>query len=362
MSGAEGSEKTPWWENQLTRAVTFYPWATMRPEKELQRLVENGVNTLFVVTKESDGRVFYNSEVAPRQVPSRDILGELIDAAEEYDLRVVPVVFVLCDKYLLEQHPSVVQVAREGTEIRYPNVSSEYMHWACPNHESVRTHLYRIVDELTEYDIDGIQFTHFGYQPIRNGDSSYSSCFCEECMARYEKHDVAEDSNTAVDLRCNTTATLLKDLTDPFRNREDCLVSIELEAFADLEAAIEDSRKTLGVDPRDAAAFADVLNPRTAHLDMDLHPLWIREVVRSFRAETGTPVVPSIRTAEGTNPENKLLASELTAPMQLALHGGAAGISMFSGGANVGRITESQWETVTEVFHEMQYLEENESL
>ena len=356
MSTDENSDAM-WWTDRLHRAVTFYPWATMRPEEEICRLAERGVNTLFVVTKESDGRVFYDSDFAPNQVPGgRDLLGELVNAADIHDVRIVPLLFVLCDKYLLETYPDAVQVARDGTEITYPNVSAEHMHWACPNQKPVRNHLRNVVDEVATYDVDGVQLTHFGFQPILNGDESYRSCFCEECLATHEGEDI-EESSTWIDSRCQTVTDLLHELVSPFREADDLLVDIELETFADLQMAATDSRKTLGVDPHELARLADVFTPRTPHVDMDVHPFWIREVVRSLRAETETPVLPSIRTAEGRNPENRLISGELLMAIQLALQGGAEGVTLFSDGANIGRLTPEQWDTVEEVFDEMETFE-----
>ncbi|WP_082837913.1 family 10 glycosylhydrolase [Haladaptatus sp. R4] len=355
MSG--GNTDEPWWNTQLLRAVTLYPWATMRPDAELKRLANNGVNTVFVVTKESDGRVFYDSDVAPNEVPGRDLLGELTDAAAVHDINIVPTIFVLCDKYLLEQYPETVQIAKEGTEIRYPNVSAEHMHWACPSHDVVSEHLHAITREIAEYDVDGIQFTHFEFQPIVNGESSYLSCYCDNCREQYELGDVPDRSTEWIDRRCKQTASLLRKLSDPFRDRSDFLVNIELEAFSDLETAIDDSRRILGVDQRDVARYADMLTPRTAHIDLDMHPVWIREVVRSFREETNCPITPSIRTGRGERPFNRLEEDELVSAIQLALHGGAHGVSLFSDGANIGRLTADQWDTATEMFDELDYFD-----
>ncbi|WP_129113421.1 family 10 glycosylhydrolase [Halegenticoccus tardaugens] len=353
----DSGDEAHWWEDRLFRSVTLYPWATMDAEAELKYLAERDVNTVFVVTKESDGRVFYDSSVAPNQVPNRDLLSDLVDAARVHDVALVPSVFTLCDEHLVEQYPEAVQVAQEGTEIRYPNVSMEWMHWVCPNHDVVRDHLRSIIDELAEYDVDGIQFTHFEYQPIMNGESSYRSCFCEECVRRYEEEGVTTESSGGVALRCETITSMLDDLTASLRRRDDLMVNVELEAFADLDAAVADSREMLGVDPATLARFADVLTPRTAHVDLGLHPLWIRDVVRSLHEVTATPIVPSIRTSTGERPTEHVPADELMTAMQMALNGGARGVSLFSAGANVGRLTDAQWETAAATFEEFTYFE-----
>ncbi|GAA0256391.1 family 10 glycosylhydrolase [Haladaptatus pallidirubidus] len=329
----------------------------MQPDAELKRLANNGVNTIFVITKESDGRVFYDSDVAPNQAHGRDLLGELADAAAVHDINIVPTIFVLCDKYLLEQYPETVQVAREGTEIRYPNVSAEHMHWACPSHDIVSEHLQAVTKEIADYDVDGIQFTHFEFQPIGNDESNYLSCYCEKCREQYELQSVSERSSAWIDRRCMQIDSLLRKLSEPFRDRSDFLVNIELEAFSNLETAIDDSRKMLGVDQCDVAEYADILTPRTAHIDLDMHPVWIREVVRSLRQQTNTPITPSIRTGRGERPFNRLEDDELVSAIQLALHGGAHGVSLFSDGANIGRLTPEQWNTATKMFDELDYFD-----
>lgn len=344
-----GSDR--WWRDRLFRAVTLYPWATMDVDAELGRLEERGVNTVFVVAKESDGRVFYDSSVAPSQVPNRDLLSELVDAAADRDLALVPSLFALCDEYLVERHPEAVQVARDGTEIRYPNVSMEWMHWVCPNHDPVRDHLRTVVEEIAAYDVDGVQFTHFEFQPVRNRETNYRSCVCEECAATYDVG--AQDGSTAWEAaRSDAIVDLLADVARPLRDRDEAMVNIELEMFADLESGQADSREILGVDQAVLAEYADVLTPRATHVTLDVHPLWIRDVVRSLRSRTGAPIVPSVRTAAETA-EDAIPNDELHTAIQMALHGGSQGVSLFSTGANIGRITPDQWETVHRSFREL---------
>lgn len=341
-----------WWEETLFRGVTLYPWATMDTDAVVKDLVDHGVNAINVVTKESDGRVFYDSDVAPPQVPNRDLLAELIAAADGHNVAIIPSMFVLCDKYLLDEHPETVQIARDGTELRHPNVSAEWMHWVCPNHEPVREHLQAIVEELATYDIDGIQFTHIEFQPVMNGDSTYLSCFCDACIEHHETH---EDNKTDdwVDVRCETITKLITELTVPIHDREDIMVNTEMEAFADLESAIADSRETLGVDPISIADFADIFTLRTPHVDIDKHPLWVRDGVRSLRKETATPIVPSIKTSSGERPMTAIPDDELMTAIQMAFNGGSQGVSLFSTGANVGRITEDQWEAIEAQYEEL---------
>lgn len=346
-----------WWDDRMFRSVTLYPWATMDAEAELKELAERGVDTIFVVTKESDGRVFYDSSVAPNQVPSRDLLADIVEAATIHDVRVVPLLFVLCDKHLVEEHPETVQVAREGTDIRYPNVSAEWMHWVCPRYDVVRDHNRAVVDEVLEYDVDGVQFTDFEYQPIRNGETSYRSCFCDACLEQYDSQEITDESDAWVDVRCETVTSLLEKLTAPVHDQDGVMVSVELEAFADLDTASENSREMLGVDQHNVATLSDVLSPRAAHVDLDMHPIWIRDTIRSLRAEMDTPIVPSIRTARGEEPYERATEGEFVTSVQMALHGGAHGVSLFSAGANVGRITPEQWAWVERMFEEMTQFE-----
>jgi len=141
-------------------------------------------------------------------------------------------------------------------------------------------------------------------------------------------------------------------VTGPVRDHEELLLNVEMEAFADLDSAVADSRETLGVDQASTAALADVVTLRTAHVDIDMHPLWVRDSVRALDQQTATPVVPSIRTAGDGRPMSGIPDDDLVTAMQMALHGGSQGVSLFSTGANVGRITDDQWETIERVFDE----------
>lgn len=357
MPAERKGNNAQWWRETLFRSVTLYPWATMDTEEIITDLVNRGVNTVFVVIKESDGHVFYDSEIAPPQIPDRDLLGELAAAAAGRDVSIVPSLFVLCDKYLVERRPEVVQIAREGTEIRHPNVSAEWMHWVCPNHQVVREHLRGVVDELLTYDIDGVQFTHFEFQPVMNGETSYRSCFCDACLSRYDARSVEDSPEEWTEARCETITGLIEELTAPIRDRDDLMVNVEMEAFADLESAVADSRETLGVDQLSLSEFADVFTLRTAHINVDMHPIWIRDVVRSLRELTDMPIVPSIRTSDGERSQTVVPADELMTAIQMAIHGGSQGVSLFSTGANVGRISDDQWEVIESQYAELAQFE-----
>lgn len=356
---ADGSEHVPadaWWQNTSIKGVTLYPWATMDADAVLGRLSERGANTVFVITKESDGYVFYDSDLAPNQVPERDLLAELVAAADDHGLRIVPVFFALCDGYLLQQHPEAVQVARDGTELQYPNVSFEWMHWVCPSHDIVRDHLVGLAEEVAEYDIDGVRFAHLEFQPVRSGDAEHRSCFCEQCIQRHDRRD----DGSWTDERSSTLTSFVADLTAPFADDPSVGVNLQLEAFADVDGTLEESREVLGVDVREFARYADFVSPRTAHVDMNLHPLWIRDVTRWFRRTCDLPVVPSVRVAKADEPSTRVPSDELFTAIQMALHGRAEGVDVFSTGANVGRITDEQWTEVERSFAEMDDLFEDE--
>ncbi len=349
MSVMTTGDARGWWETEGVRAVTLYPWATMDVDSVLADLAERNVNTVMVICKESDGRVFYDSDTVPNQVPERDLLAEFVAAAERRDLRVVPVFLALTDKYLLEQHSEFVQVARDGTAIRYPNVSFEWMHWVCPSREAVRDHLLALAEEISEYDIDGIRFQHLEYQPIRNGESDYLSCYCDECLGIEDGDETAQrDHGEWIDHRVSTTTDLLASLAAPFDDEQ--MVNLQFEVYSDMESTLRDSREQLGLDIERLAEHVDTLSPRTAHVDMGVHPLWIRDVTRSLRDAVGKPIVPSIRTASSDDPGDHLSQGELLTAIQMALHGGAAGVSLFSAGANIGRLTDDQWSVVEESF------------
>ena len=344
------SETTSWWERESIRAVTLYPWATMDVDTVLSNLAKRNVNTAMVICKESDGRVFYDSDTVPNQVPSRDILGELTAAASDYGIRVVPTFFTLCDKYLLERDPELVQIARDGTEIRYPNVSFEWMYWVCPSRTEVRDHLQRLTQEVSEYDVDGIRFSHLEFQPVYNDGTDHLSCFCDRCVERAEQVGDSDADGHASWLAARTEASteLFAALADPFD--DDQMVNLQVEVFTDAELTLRDSHETLGLNIEALADHVDVLTPRTAHVDMDLHPLWIRDVTRSLHEAVDPPILPSIRTAGSGSDGERLPPDELHTAIQMALHGGSDGVSLFSAGANIGRITDEQWEVVEESF------------
>jgi hypothetical protein len=342
-----------WWHEGGIRAVTLYPWASMRVEAVVDTLLAAGVNTVFPITKESDGHVFYDSEVAPVQSPGRDILGELVAAAPP-ELKVVPNLSLLLDKQFWQRHPETVQRGEDGTEIRYPNVDAEWLYRVCPNHESVREHVRRVVEEVVAYDIDGVLFNHFDFQPVRAGEESYLACCCSACDGAL---DGAPGSPAWVESRCAAIDGFLDDISEPLAGRDDLLTTFLVESFDQYGASSDYLRETFGVDLARLAPRADVLVPNTDHVDLGLSTLWIRDTVRWLVDYTDTPVVPVVRAAETPRRGERLPPGELFTAVQMALHGGAAGANVFCVGTNTSSATGAQWARVADVFSELARLD-----
>lgn len=341
-----------WWTTGTVRAVTLYPWATMPVDDVVEALVDADVSAVVLIVKDSDGRVFYDSEVAPPQVPDRDVLGEFVEAADDRGLRVVANLNLLHDKFLGERHEEAVQVSSDDTRVRYPNVGAEWMCCICPTHEFVREHLQSIVDEVVRYDVDGVLLKNFDFQPIRRDGTGHPSCFCAKCRRTMGDRGVTPQTEGWIDARCDVVEQLIETVTEPAR--ADGLPTMYMvDSLDQFDTSPRYLRRTFGIDLNWLGKQADLLVPNTAHVDLGLHPLWIRDTVRWLREYAGTPVLPVIKATKTGDPDVRVENNELFLAIQMALHGGAVGVNLFSVGANLGTIDRDQWHVVERSFGEL---------
>lgn len=170
-----------------TRSVwityTDSPALTSRPQirATLKNLAELGFNTIYPVVWQR-GHTLYPSRAAQQAIGTatlpepvfqeRDMLAELLEAAQPYGFRVIPWL-----EYGLMAPPQSLLAQRHPDWLTRSTQSPQYngMVWLHPAHPEVTAFLTALVDELVRhYPIDGIQLDdHWGW-PSELGDDPFT--------------------------------------------------------------------------------------------------------------------------------------------------------------------------------------------
>ncbi|MEA3313401.1 MAG: stalk domain-containing protein [Caldisericota bacterium] len=123
-------------------------------------LKEYGYNTIFLLVKNPQGRVFYKSEFLPVE---SDILGTLINEAHYNDIKVFTYFPVFMDKNFGFLHQEELMQHINGSKNNYyvSLLSSVYLDY-----------IKHFLDELLQYDIDGVSLDYIRFP---NGSYDFSN-------------------------------------------------------------------------------------------------------------------------------------------------------------------------------------------
>ncbi len=126
------------------------------------KIKEFGYNTIFLLVKNPQGQVYYNSNFIPVKYP---VLSKTIKAAHSKGIKVFVYFPVFMDKHYGTMHPSERMVKIDGTTNSYyiSLLSDSYFQY-----------LKRFISELTLFDIDGITFDYIRFP---NGSYDFSDAF-----------------------------------------------------------------------------------------------------------------------------------------------------------------------------------------
>jgi uncharacterized lipoprotein YddW (UPF0748 family) len=172
------------WLTNIDSQVLFSP-KTLK--KAIARLAELNFNTLYP-TVWNWGYTLYPSEVAEKatgysldpheKLQNRDVLQEIIDRGQKQNMAVIPWFefgfMAPADSELASRHPEWLVKRTDGTTIWWEGDVHQRV-WLNPLHPEVQKFITDLVVELvSNYDVDGIQFDdHFGY-PSEFGYDEYT--------------------------------------------------------------------------------------------------------------------------------------------------------------------------------------------
>jgi uncharacterized lipoprotein YddW (UPF0748 family) len=128
----------------------------------ITKIKEYGYNTIFLLIKNPQGEVYYNSQFMPVKYP---ILSETIETAHNRGIKVFVYFPIFMDKNYGINHPSERMIRIDGT------TNSYYISLLSDNYFQ---YIKRFISELTLFNIDGIAFDYIRFP---NGSYDFSDKF-----------------------------------------------------------------------------------------------------------------------------------------------------------------------------------------
>ncbi len=326
--------------------TTLRVWTWMHPpvddteqklEKRLRRLKTGGVDGIFLLVY--DGRkAFFESGVLP---VDSDQLTRVLRIADRLGLEVHAWMFTLnCNvDWVKEHHPEWFVVNRKGHSTLVERPYVEYYNWLCPSREEVIGYVLSVVHEIARIPglagvhLDYIRFPdvilpkglHAHYNLVQDRElPEYDYCYCEVCRKAFREEtdrDPLREKDPSQDEAWR-------------RFREKRITRVVELAAAEIQAAGKQTTAAVFATPSLARQLVrqdwprwplDAVFPMIYHKFYDEPPEWIetagREGVEALRGRI--PLFAGVFVPE--LPGN--LAGEA---LNLALRGGAQGVSLFS--------------------------------
>ena len=128
----------------------------------IDKISKFGYNTVFLLVKTPEGKVFYKSEFLP---VVQDILPSLIEYAHKKSIKVYTYFPIVMDKNFSSQNPTEQMVNSGNTKDPYyvSLISEQYM-----------AYVKNFLMELLKYDIDGVALDYIRFP---NGNWDFSGTF-----------------------------------------------------------------------------------------------------------------------------------------------------------------------------------------
>ena len=333
-----------WSEARVEKTPRVWTW--MHPpvdetehdlEERLERLKRGGVDSIFLLVY--DGRkAFYESATVPME---SDQLGRVLKVAERLGLEVHAWMFTLnCNvEWVQERHPEWFVVNRKGNSTLVERPYVEYYNWLCPSRDDVVAYVLSVVHELAQVPglagvhLDYIRFPdvilpkglHAHYNLVQDRElPEYDYCYCDVCRRAFREEagrDPLEQGDPSQDAAWREF-------------REARITRVVELAVKEIHAAGKQATAAVFATPKLAKQLVrqdwakwplDAVFPMIYHKFYDEPPEWIesasREGVEALRGKL--PLYAGVFVPE--------LPGDLTGEaLNLALRGGAHGVSLFS--------------------------------
>ncbi|RLE80134.1 MAG: hypothetical protein DRJ52_07045 [Thermoprotei archaeon] len=269
--------------------------------------VELGIDKLFVLAKDTESRVYFDTDLCEKAYDGGDLFEEIVRAARDVGIEVhawfclYPESVENPSKYLRE-HPEAVLVNKYGKtnweEPTWSYIKREYSKlWVCPSHEGYREYLASLMREVLEkYDVNGIHLDYVRYPEALEGRYY---CYCPRCLNKYEKeygysvyaNDVIE-RRYFVSILCENVSKSVEYFSDVAKVYG---ASISAYVFTDYVTAIESCYQ----DWPYFSQYLDFIVPTIYEVAPDYALFLIKKAINAVM-HSGCKVMPAIMTSSST--------------------------------------------------------------
>ncbi len=172
------------WYNVYTIDLSDEQKAKEIIDQQFEKLNDMHINTVFFLTKYTDGKVYYNSKIAPR-ASKWDVLEYIVKKSRHYNMEIHPYINVFIEEgNLLKENPLWAEKRQDGTVLT----------WSSPAVDAVRNRILAIVKEIIKnYDVDGIQLDRIRYQGFF--DTGYNKYSLKKYKLKYNKEADTKDKD-----------------------------------------------------------------------------------------------------------------------------------------------------------------------
>ena len=157
----------------LTRGVTLIvdPWGLKTSLDDFFASYGGYLDYVIAVAKDTSGRVFYSSKVAPADEEYPTFFSEAIDTTEAVGIRAGAFVNVFADAFF----------AADQSYRTYNTEGESLDTLVCPNKAEFIQHMITVVKEIAETPIQAMFLANLGYPHAQ-------FCYCTECREEFTEY------------------------------------------------------------------------------------------------------------------------------------------------------------------------------
>jgi len=269
---------------------------------------------------------------------------EMLQALREAGIKIFVEKAIFSDASLFAARPDSRPVDENGKRVE----PEDWYKPLCPGQDWLRRlKLHELKQTAESGEVDGIWLDFMRYPCHWEGaePTIYQSCFCQECLLKFQKHSEVKlpgnlsDPRTIADWILSEYPGMWQDfrceMITSFVGRvrqliEDIRPEMTLGLFSVPWMEQEHNRAMQRIIAQDLKALAehvDVFSPMTYHQMCDKTVSWIGEVTEEVAKLTGKPVVPII---QSMSTADELSRDEFHEALETALAGASDGLIIFN--------------------------------
>ena len=217
QNGYSKSEIRAVWYNVYQINTSNISEARGQIDMHFRAMKEMGINRVFFLVKNPNGRVYYKSKILKpilnndfvtnnNSENNWDVLEYVIKKSKENNMKIYPYLNVFAESgYFLKENPEYAEKNREGKKYE----------WVSPAINEVKNRMIDITEEIVKnYEIDGIQLDRVRYENVYAGFNETSIKLYRE---KYGKEPDIKDSDF-IEYRKNLITEFVEELYKRIKN------------------------------------------------------------------------------------------------------------------------------------------------